>query len=162
MAVQLDPRDIQILRILCTEGRISKTELAKRVNLSSTPCWERLKRLEKAGLIKGYKAEIDLAQVTTHVVVFVVVELDAHRAESFRIFESAVKHHDEIVGCWAIGGGVDYLMQVVTSDINSYQNLIDALLEARLGLKRYFTYIVTKDVKTGPPPIAALLGLQSD
>jgi len=162
VALQLDPRDIQILRILSTEGRISKAELAKRVNLSASPCWERLKRLEKAGLIKGYKAEFDLAQVAAHVVVFVVVELESHQASSFRIFENAVGQRDEIIGCWAIGGGVDYLLQVVTSDINSYQRMIDELLEARIGLSRYFTYIVTKTVKSSAPPLAALLGPQTD
>jgi Lrp/AsnC family transcriptional regulator of ectoine degradation len=162
MALHLDQRDIQILQILSTEGRISKAELAQRVNLSASPCWERLKRLEKAGLIKGYRAEVDLAQIAPHVTVFVMVELDAHRAESFRIFEAAVAKHDEITGCWAIGGGVDYLMQVVTSDINSYQRLIDELLEQRIGLSRYFTYIVTKNVKSAAPPLAHLLGLQTD
>ena len=162
MALQLDRRDIQILQILSSEGRISKAELAQRVALSASPCWERLKRLEKAGLIRGYRAEIDLASAAPQVTVFVVLELDAHRAESFRIFEAAVANYDEITGCWAIGGGVDYLMQVVTSDINSYQRLIDTLLEQRIGLSRYFTYIVTKDVKSAPLPIGRLLGGQTD
>lgn len=162
MTLPLDQRDIQILQILSNEGRISKTELARRVNLSASPCWERLRRLEKAGLIKGYRAEVDLAQIVPQVTVFVVLELDAHRAENFQIFEAAVAKHDEITGCWAIGGGVDYLMQVVTSDINSYQRLIDALLERRIGLSRYFTYIVTKNVKSSPLPLAQLLGSQTD
>lgn len=160
--MQLDPRDIQILRILATEGRISKADLARRVNLSASPCWERLKRLEDAGLIRGYRADIDLSLVSAHVVVFVVVELDSHKAASFRLFEAAVARHDEIVGCWAIGGGVDYLMQVVTSDINSYQRLIDTLLESPIGMARYFTYVVTKHVKSGAVPLAQLLGLQTD
>ena len=162
MALYLDQRDIQMLEILSTQGRISKAELAQRVNLSASPCWERLKRLEKAGLIKGYRAEVDLAQVAPQVTVFVVLELDAHRAESFQLFEAAVAKHDEITGCWAIGGGVDYLLQVVTTDINSYQRLIDALLEQRIGLSRYFTYIVTKNIKSSPLPIAQLLGSQTD
>lgn len=162
MPLQLDPRDIQILRVLASEGRISKSDLAKRVNLSASPCWERLRRLEDAGLIRGYRADIDLTLVSAHVVVFVVVELDSHKAASFRLFEAAVARHDEIVGCWAIGGGVDYLMQVVTSDINSYQRLIDTLLESPIGMARYFTYVVTKHVKSGDLPLAQLLGLQKD
>jgi Lrp/AsnC family transcriptional regulator of ectoine degradation len=160
--VQLDPRDIQILRVLASEGRISKSDLARRVNLSASPCWERLKRLEDAGLIRGYRADIDLSLVSAHVVVFVVVELDSHKAASFRLFEAAVARHDEIVGCWAIGGGVDYLMQVITSDINSYQRLIDTLLESPIGMARYFTYVVTKNVKSGAVPFAQLLDPQKD
>jgi Lrp/AsnC family transcriptional regulator of ectoine degradation len=153
----LDDRDLRILSVLSREGRISKTELARRVNLSATPCWERMKRLEEAGLIRGYRAEVALARLAGHVVVFVMVELESHRAESFQAFERAVARHDEITACWAIGGGFDYLAQVVTRDIDSYQRLIDALLAERIGVRRYFTYVVTKDVKAAPPPFESLL-----
>ena len=161
MPMTLDDRDIRILDILSREGRISKTELARRVNLSATPCWERLKRLEDAGLIIGYHAEIALNGLARHVTVFVLAELEAHRAADFRRFEQAVARHDEITGCWGLGGGFDYLMQVIDTDIDSYQRLMDELLGAGIGLKRYFTYIVTKEVKAATaPPIAHLLGLQ--
>ncbi|MEW5425105.1 Lrp/AsnC family transcriptional regulator [Amorphus sp. 3PC139-8] len=157
-AIALDDRDIQILSILSREGRIAKVDLARRVNLSTTPCWERLRRLESAGLVRGYHADISLAKLAPHVVVFVVAELENHRAESFQAFERAVATHDEIVCCWAIGGGFDYLLQIITRDIDSYQRLIDSLLAPELRLKRYFTYIVTKEVKAGPAPLAMLLG----
>jgi len=152
--VQLDERDLRILTILSREGRISKTELARRVNLSPTPCWERLKRLESAGLIRGYRAEIALEKLGPSVTVFVVAELESHRSQDFRAFEAAVTAREEVVACWAIGGGFDYLMQVITADINTYQRLIDSLLGEDIGLKRYFTYIVMKPVK-GPtlPPL---------
>lgn len=156
--VKLDNRDIQILATLSREGRISKADLARRVNLTATPCWERLKRLEKAGIIRGYHAEVCLDRIAPHVVVFVVLELERHRAESFQTFERSVRGHDEIVGCWALGGGFDYLLQIVTGDINSYQRLIDTLLDSGLGVARYYTYIVTKSVKSGGvPPFGALL-----
>lgn len=156
--IALDDRDLRILAVLSREGRISKTALARRVNLSTTPCAERLKRLEESGLIRGYRAEIALISVAPHVTVFVTVELESHRAESFQIFERAIAARDEITACWAIGGGHDFLMQVVTIDIDAYQRLIDSLLAARIGLKRYFTHIVTKDVKAGAPPLERLLG----
>jgi Lrp/AsnC family transcriptional regulator of ectoine degradation len=157
--LKLDDRDLQILRVLSTEGRISKAELAQRVNLTATPCWERLKRLETAGVVRGYAADIALAKIAPHVTVFVTAELESHRAERFQAFERAVQRHEEIVACWALGGGWDYLLQVVARDIDAYQRLMDALLDAQLGLARYVTYVVTKPVKTGgPPPLAALLG----
>ena len=157
-AIKLDDRDLRILAILSEEGRLSKTELAKRVNLSATPCWERLKRLEKAGVIRGYRAEISLRALAPHVTVLVMAELSGHRAEDFQTFERAIGEIDEITGCWALGGGFDYLLQVVTRDIDSYQRLIDRLLARRVGLARYFTYVVTKAVKeNGPPPLGALL-----
>ncbi len=156
--IKLDDRDIAILRVLASEGRITKAALAERVGLTPTPCWERLAKLEKAGLIEGYGARFNLRKIGPSVTVFVVVELTDHTAASFRAFEAAMQRYDEVTGCWALGGGYDYLMQVVTRDIDCYQALIDALLEARLGVARYYSYIVTKPVKTGaPPPFAALL-----
>ena len=145
--LKLDDRDLKILSILQKEGRISKTALAERVNLTPAPCWERLKRLEEAGVITGYRAEVALSRITPQVVVFMAVELEGHRAENFQLFERAVQRIDEVVGCWAVGGGFDYILQVVARDIDAYQRLVDGLLEARLGLQRYFTYIVTKPVK---------------
>lgn len=154
--IALDDRDLKILSVLSREGRISKTELARRVNLSATPCWERMKRLEEAGLIRGYRADVALARIASHVVVFVMVELESHRAEAFQTFERAVALHEEIIAAWALGGGFDYLLQVVVRDIDAYQRLMDALLEARVGLRRYFSYVVTKDVKADPPPFNLL------
>ena len=155
--MRLDQRDIAILRVLAAEGRISKTDLADRVGLSATPCWERLRRLEKAGLIEGYRAEIALRKLGPHVTVFVAAELADHTADRFRAFEEAMGRYDEVVACWALGGGFDYLLQIVTRDIDAYQRLIDAMLDARIGLARYFTYIVTKPVKgPAPPPFEAL------
>ena len=163
MTIALDDRDLSILRILSREGRIAKTELARRVNLSPSPCWERLRRLEDAGLIRGYRAEIALGALGPHVTAFVMIEIESHRAEDFRAFEAAVADREEVTGCWGLGGGFDYLLQVVTRDIDAYQRLIDGMLSSQIGLKRYFTYIVTGTVKAGaPPPIELLAGRQKD
>ena len=156
--LKLDARDLAILRALSEEGRLPKTALARRAGLSDTACWERLNRLERAGVIAGYRAEVALRRVAPHVRVFVTVELGAHRPEAFDAFERAVARHDEIVGAWALGGGIDYLLEVVTRDIEGYQALMDALLAERAGVARYFTYVVTKPVKRVPPPFEALLG----
>lgn len=150
---KLDARDIQILRVLASRGRITKAELAERVGLSPTPCWERLRKLEKAGVIEGYGARVSAGALGPSVTVFVAAELSGHRAEDFQTFERGVKAHDEITWCWALGGGFDYLFQVVARDIDAFQRLMDSLLESRIGLARYYSYIVTKPVKAaeGPP-----------
>lgn len=154
----LDDRDIAILKVLSTEGRITKAALAERIGLSPTPCWDRLKKLEQAGLIEGYGARLNLKKLGPHVTIFVVAELQDHTAASFRAFEAALQLYEEVTAAWALGGGFDYLLQVVTKDIDAYQRLIDAMLEARLGLARYFTYVVTKPVKgQGVPPLDLLL-----
>ncbi|WP_420003926.1 Lrp/AsnC family transcriptional regulator [Arenibacterium sp. LLYu02] len=156
--MQLDPRDLEILRILSREGRITKAALAERVGLTPTPCWERLAKLEKAGLIEGYGARINLKKLAPHVTVFVAVEISGHTAAGFQAFEAAIQRYDEVTQCWALGGGFDYLLQVVTRDIDAYQQLIDAMLDARIGLSRYYTYVVTKPVKGAQmPPLDILL-----
>lgn len=155
----LDPRDIDILKVLLREGRISKAQLAERVNLSPTPCWNRLRKLEDSGVIEGYGARLDLRKIAPQTSVFVVAELKDHTAQSFSRFEQAIREVDEVTGCWALGGGYDYLLQVMSRDVDGFQRLMDALLDRDIGLKRYYSYIVTKPVKgNGPPPLDILLG----
>lgn len=157
--IRLDDRDLKIIAILRQEGRISKAELARRVNLSAAPLWERLQRLEKAGIITGYHAQVALKKIANHIMVFMAVELEQHRAEDFQLFERAMDRHDEIIACWAVGGGFDYIVQIIARDIDAYQRLVDEMLEARLGLARYFTYVVTKSVKQSAKlPLAELRG----
>lgn len=156
--LKLDDRDLKMLSILREEGRIAKAELARRVNLSPAPCWERLKRLEEGGLITGYRAEIALKKLAAHVVVFMAVELASHRVDDFQTFERNIENVDEIIGCWAVGGGFDYILQIVARDIDAYQRLVDRLLDAHVGIMRYFTYVVTKPVKlSGKLPLQQLI-----
>lgn len=157
--LQLDDRDLRILAILQKEGRITKAALAERVNLSPTPCWERLRRLEAAGIIEGYAARIALRAFGPVAVIFMEAELDSHRARDFDRFERAVEAIDEVAECWAVGGGIDYLLKIVTPDVDAYQRLVDRMLRADIGLKRYTTYVVTKRIKeTAGLPVAAITG----
>lgn len=159
--IRLDDRDIAILRVLTQEGRITKAALAERIGLSPTPCWDRLRKLEKAGLIEGYGARINLRKLAPHITVFVAVEIADHTAARFQAFELAIQRYDEVTACWALGGGFDYILQIVTRDIDSYQRLIDEMLDSRIGLARYFTYVVTKPVKGhGVPPLSLIAGHQ--
>jgi Lrp/AsnC family transcriptional regulator, regulator of ectoine-degradation genes len=145
--LRLDDRDLKILAILQKEGRISKTALAERVNLSATPCWERLRRLEEAGIITGYGARLDPTLFGPRTVVFVQAEIETHRASDFARFEAAMHASPEVLECWAVGGGFDYILKVGAADIDAYQRFMDGLLTANVGLKRYFSFLVTKPIK---------------
>lgn len=151
--VKLDSYDLAILRQLQANGRMTKVALAEAVNLSPSPCWERLKKLERAGLITGYRALVDVRRIAPLTEVLVEVTLSGHTAEDFRRFEAAMEARDEVLGCWALGGGVDYILRLGVADVDGYQRLMDALLEADLGIARYFGYIVTKTVKDVPPRV---------
>lgn len=157
--IPLDPRDLAILRALAGNGRMTNADLAATVGLSASPCWERVRKLHEAGVIEGIHARIALKKLGPHVSVFVTAELTDHTAAAFRKFEAAMAQYEQVTGCWALGGGFDYLLHIVARDIEGYQLLLDDMLEARIGLARYFTYVVTKTVKDSPvPPFAALLG----
>lgn len=159
MAVPLDAIDLKILDAIQRDGRITKLKLAEKAGLSPTPCWMRLDRLEKAGVITGYHARVALRTVAPVATVLMEVTLGNHRQGDFDRFERAVRATPAITACWSVGGGVDYVLKVVTPDIDSYQRLVDRLLEQEIGIARYFTYIVTRTVKDETVlPVGELLG----
>ncbi|WP_027348752.1 Lrp/AsnC family transcriptional regulator [Halotalea alkalilenta] len=151
--MRLDRFDLRILEILSREGRITKSKLAERINLSVSPCWERVKRLERAGVIEGYGARIAGSVLVRRTPVWMQVELGSHALEAFERFERAMRDCPEVTECVAVGGGVDYLVKVEARDIDQYQRLIDSWLTSGLGISRYYTYIVTKTVKRESPPL---------
>ncbi|SDA93974.1 Lrp/AsnC family transcriptional regulator [Sinorhizobium sp. NFACC03] len=145
--MKLDAIDLRILDAIQRDGRITKLALAEKAGLSPTPCWMRLRKLEKAGIISGYHAHVALRRVAPVASVMVELTLANHRQADFDRFERAVRDIPEIVCCWSVGGGVDNILKIVAADIDAYQRLIDMLLDRELGIARYFTYIVTKTVK---------------
>jgi Lrp/AsnC family transcriptional regulator of ectoine degradation len=145
--MKLDEYDLKILETIQRDGRITKTKLAETINLSPSPTWERLRRLEDGGLISGYYGKVNLKNIVPITTVMVEVVLKRHQMSDFKRFEDAVTSNPEIIECLAIGGGIDYLMRIMTSDIDSYQRCMDSLLEEDIGIDKYFTYIVTKPIK---------------
>lgn len=153
----LDATDIRILSAVQRHGPLSKVRLAEMINLSPTPCWARLAKLKQAGFIRGFHADIALDRIATFSMVIVTVSLTSHRKSDFERFESRIRELDEIVECIATGGGTDYVMKVVTPSLAAFQALMEALLSAQLGIDRYMTYIVTREVKSTLPNLARLV-----
>jgi len=145
--MKLDAIDLRILEAIQENGRITKLALAEKAGLSPTPCWLRLRKLEKAGIVSGYHARIAVRRVAPVASVMMEVTLANHRQADFERFERAVAATPQIVACWSVGGGVDYILKIMAPDIDAYQRLVDGLLDRELGIDRYFTYIVTKTVK---------------
>lgn len=157
-AAKLDPIDLRILDAIQRDGRITKLALAEKVGLSPTPCWMRLRKLEKAGIVSGYHASIATRMIAPVATVLMEVTLASHRQADFERFERVIRDIREVVACWSVGGGVDYVLKVMARDIDAYQRLVDSLLEREIGIDRYFTYIVTKTVKEETAlPLADLL-----
>jgi Lrp/AsnC family transcriptional regulator of ectoine degradation len=153
----LDAIDLRILCAVQTHGKISKFKLAELVNLSPTPCRVRLDKLTKMGIIKAYRAEIDLDHLLDLTQVIVTVSLKTHKKSDFERFESYINQVEEIIECYATGGGCDYVMTFMSRNLSSFQTLVEHLLSEDIGIDRYFIYIVTKLVKKTPPNLTALL-----
>lgn len=143
----LDAHDRAILGILQHDGRISLTRLASQIGLSATPCAGRLRRLERAGVIRRYGAIVDPRQLGRCMWTRVEVTLGEHRGADFARFETAIRDVPEIIECDALGGGIDYLVTVVTRDIDHYRQLMDTLLARDLGIAGCRGYVVTKRIK---------------
>lgn len=158
----LDATDIRILAAVQKNGHLSKTRLAEMVNLSPTPCWARLTRLKAAGLIRGYSADIALERIASFSQVIVTVSLAQHRKVDFDRFETRIGALPEVTECIATGGGMDYVLKVFTPSLAAFQTLMESLLEAELGIQRYMTYIVTRQVKSAHPDLATLMRPTAD
>lgn len=151
--MKLDKFDLKILQALQVNGRQPTARLAEEVGLTVSPTWERVRKLEEAGVLRGYHADVAIEELATFTHVIVQVTLESHRAENFRRFEQAIATVPEVVECWAVGGEVDYVLRCVVANIGAYQAVIERVLHAELGIQRYWTYVVTKSIKpfTGVP-----------
>ncbi|MEH6457249.1 MAG: Lrp/AsnC family transcriptional regulator [Cocleimonas sp.] len=146
----LDAPDIRILNAIQNHGQLSKTGLSEMVNLSPTSCWTRLAKLKKAGLIRGYYADIDISKVIDLTKVIVTISLKKHQKKDFKRFESHIESISEIVSCVATGGGFDYVMTVISPSLSSFQDTMEQLVDDEIGIDRYITYFVTREVKSRP------------
>ena len=158
--VKLDAVDIRILCALQAHGQLSKSKLADMVGLSETPCWARLARLKKAGLIEGYHADIALSRIVALTKVVVTVSLKSHRKSDFVQFEKYILNCPEVTDCVSTGGGMDYVMTVVTTSLPAFQTLMEGMLDAELGIDRYMTYIATRQIKSVRPELARLVAVR--
>ena len=155
--IPLDATDIRILCAVQRYGNLSKSKLAEMVNLSATPSWIRLNRLKKAGIIRNYYANIAYDDVVDTTKVIVTLSLSNHRKSNFEKFETHIANIDEIIECMATGGGTDYVMKVITPSLTNFQEIMDQLLSAELGIDRYMTYIVTREIKSSQPNLTKLI-----
>lgn len=140
----LDRFDIKILVHLQREGRCSNVELAAAVGLSESPCLHRTKRLQEAGIIRGYGADVALEKLGSHVIVFSEVTISSHRPCDFRKFEAGAGKYREIVECYNISGGHDYLLKIVAPSVAHFQALMERLLEDDIGIEKFSSRIVLR------------------
>ncbi|NIB42999.1 winged helix-turn-helix transcriptional regulator [Pseudomaricurvus alkylphenolicus] len=142
----LDRIDTAILKTLQGDGRISNVELAKRVNLSPSPCLERVKRLESEGFIQGYFAKLDATKLNQAMSAFIQVTLDRTTADVFERFKEGLVTIPQVAECHMVAGGFDYLVKLRFSDMEAYRVVLGQLVELP-GVAQTHTYVVIEDVK---------------
>jgi DNA-binding Lrp family transcriptional regulator len=155
---KLDRIDINILVQLLKDGRMSNVSLADAVGLSASPCLQRVKRLEAAGIIRGYGAQVNVSKLIETMTVFTEVTLSDHRRENFVKFETSLRSVIELQECHLVSGGYDYLMRFIVRNVSHYQEIMESLLDRNVGIEKYFSYIVIKSpIMKSAPPIKELL-----
>ena len=110
----IDSIDRRILEVLQRDASLSNAQVASQVGLSGSPCWRRIRRLERDGVIRRRVALLDPAKLGLGVVVFASVKLSAHGRQAIPEFEEAVKQYPEVLECYTVSGGVDFMLRVVT------------------------------------------------
>ncbi|HUR90442.1 MAG TPA: Lrp/AsnC family transcriptional regulator [Ramlibacter sp.] len=143
----LDSFDIKILQELQTDARLTNAELAQRVGLSAAPCWRRVRALEQAGFIKGYRAEIDRHKIGLGVLAFVRLDAQQNTGERTREMEEAIRKIAEIVSCHYISGAGTFEMQVVSRDLDSFSQFARKVLINLPNVKDLHTSFSLGEVK---------------
>ena len=145
--VDLDRFDQAILRALSADGRISATELARRIGLSKSPTQARMKRLEDAGVITGYRANLDPVKMGLAHVAFVEVRLSDTREAALQAFNKAALAVPEVEQCHMIASRFDYLLKVRTADIQDYRRVLAEKISALPHVASTSTYVAMEAVK---------------
>jgi len=144
---QLDRIDRNIVRLLQHNARIAHTELARRVGLSTTPCKERVRRLEREGVIQHYQAVLDPASLDRALVVFVQIRLNRTSQDIFEEFTAAALDLPEVQECYLVSGNFDYLIKARVADMKAYRGLLGETLLTLPGVQESTSYVVMEQVK---------------
>jgi DNA-binding Lrp family transcriptional regulator len=151
--MSIDAADIRILKALAEDGRISARELGDRIGLSLTPTLRRIRRLEDEGYIHGYGARLDEARLGGALSVFVQVTLKAQTLEAINEFEAEIVKAREVMSCYLMTGGADYMLRVVAADLGGYQAFLMNTLTRIPGVAHIQSSFALRPVieRTAPP-----------
>lgn len=145
--IEIDDIDRRLLHLLQTQARMSITELAERVNLSTTPCARRMKRLEESGVITGYHLQTDAQKLGYPLAIFIAISMDRHTAERFEQFERKIQSFDEVMSCSIVTGRTeDYLIKVRVRDMAHYEEFLLHRLNRIEGVAQVHTSFELREV----------------
>ncbi|WEL57535.1 Lrp/AsnC family transcriptional regulator [Pseudomonas kermanshahensis] len=149
---KLDSIDLKILKALQKNARLSSSELAEEVSLTSSPCWRRVKQLEDSGIITGYHANIDNRQLGYTVKAFVSVTLERMDKQRLEEFELAIRDTPEILSCHRVSGKFDYQLMVVSHDMSTFGDYAKTHINGLPYVKEVYTSFVLDEIKAEVAP----------
>tara|TARA_Y100000588_G_scaffold68623_1_gene69878 strand:+ start:79 stop:552 length:474 start_codon:yes stop_codon:yes gene_type:complete len=146
----MDRIDKHLLELLQRDGRLTIAELADLVGLSPSPCARRIKRLEQNGIIDSYRVSLSRSHVGIAMSVFVEVSLSNHQEKSINEFEHAIVEMEEVISCHVVSGAYDYLLEVVSENLNAYESFTRKLQRLE-NVKDIHTHLAIRQVKGNTP-----------
>jgi Lrp/AsnC family leucine-responsive transcriptional regulator len=158
--IEINQTDLRILTELQNDARLANVDLADRIHLSPSPCLRRTRRLEEAGVIRGYRADLDRGMVGLGLTVFIEIKVDRHSRHNADALATALAEMPEVVSCCMVSGAADFLAELVVPDLTAYERLLsDRLLTLPMvaDIRSNFALRVIKSA--GPlalPPVEAI------
>ena len=147
MQIDVDDVDLQLLSALQANARLTTGELAEMTGLSQSPCWRRIRRLEEAGLIEGYRARLNRRALGYGVVAFVSISIDFQNEKRSAEFVKAVHAIPQVVMFHGVTGTTDFLLMVVAQDLDAYSELLTRKLHRLPGVKQVQTSFSVQEFK---------------
>ena len=145
--MKLEKQDIQILKLLQRDATLSTAAIAERINVSQSPCWRRINRLEQAGLIRGRVALLNREALGMEVVVFATVNLTSTGRQNLIEFEREIVRHPEVVECYTMTGIWDYMLKIVTRSIRHYEEFVRNTLTASPSIRELHSHMAVTEIK---------------
>jgi len=144
---KLDRIDLRILQTLQKDGRISYVDLGETVGLSTSPCLERVRKLEREGFIQGYQARLHPHLLNAALLVYVEISLDYNTPDIFDQFRAAVLTVPQVQECHLVSGDFDYLLKIRIADMRTYRELLGDILQDLPGVRDTKSYVVMEELK---------------
>ena len=158
---KIDEIDLKILKLLQSNGRLSKAKIAQSVHLSEVPCWRRVRQLENCGFISSYVALINQAMLGYSFYAFVQLKVVLDGPEASRLFRATISQLPEILGLYSTTGEFDYVLFVVARDVNEFGQFLEEQLRHRPGICRINTSVVLETIKSDTSINLQLLARQT-
>ena len=147
MSFSLTKQDIGILRLLQRDATTSTAAIAEKINISQSPCWRRINRMEQDGLIRGRVALLDRTALGMDVVVFATINLTSTGRQNLIEFERAIVGHPEVIECYTMTGIWDYMLKIVTRDIRHYEAFVRNTLTASPSIRELHSHMAVTEIK---------------